>query len=190
MKFFILAILAGSLIAVSPSAVGQHYDDALHNNMSPAMRRAETDADQFSTQPIIVPLARSQIMNLCRKNMNKKDFMETRDVISKTIEIAKQAESHGSYHTFVASMNHVNGEARTYELTIVRKETAMVGILTKKTHEIETKNFNEFYYEIYSSDFGLPFQFIEKTPIERLNLTQDVADFMRQYLLRAAEQHR
>lgn len=76
MKFVIFTLLlVGSLIAVSPSALGQHYDDTLHNNLSPVMKRTETEAEQFSTNPIIIGLAQSQILRLTSQHMNKEDFL-------------------------------------------------------------------------------------------------------------------
>lgn len=189
MKLFIIAILAGTLLAVSPSAVGQHYDDTIHNNLSIDMRKLETDADVFSTNPVIAPLAKSQIMKLCLDNMQQEDFHQAKAQLSQVIDLAKKSDSHTTFHAFIANMSYKAGEARTYELTVVRNEKSLVGVLTKKTHivDVQAKK-NSFYFEIYSSVFGLPFRMIQST--NSTDLKKDMIEYMRQYLLRAAEQAR
>lgn len=190
MKFVILALLVGSLIAVSPSALGQHYDDTLHNNLSIEMRNTETEAEQFSTNPVIVGLAKSQILRLAAENMTAEDFKSASSIVRQVIDEAKAGESHHTFHAFFAAMDYENEQARTYELTLVRKETSIVGILTKKTHEVAAQKKYSFYFETYNSPFGLPFTYTQKGPIFDKELTNDLVIYMRQYLLRAAEQTR
>lgn len=187
MKFVILAFLIGSLIAVSPSSLSQHYDDTLHNNLSPEMKRTETDAEQFSTNPIIVGLAKAQILRLAAEHLKKEDFDHAQLAIHQVIADAKSGKSLHSYHGYFVAMDYKNGEARTYELTLVRKESSIVGILTKKTHEVEAQKKYSFYYETYESKFGLPFIFKSKAPILDSELTEDLISFTRQYLIRYAE---
>lgn len=190
MKFIILAILAGSLIAVSPSAVGQHYDDTLHNNLSIAMRSSETDATQVSTNPVIVPLARKTIVNLAKENMNQEDFAKMSGVVNQVVNMAKMGDSHTTFHAFIAALT-TESEVRTYELTVVRNENTLVGILNKKTHVIDTEvPSTQYYNEIYTSEFGLQFVSVSKSSIEKTEFSEDMVSYMREYLLRSAEQSR
>lgn len=66
----------------------------------------------------------------------------------------------------------------------------MVGILTQKTHVIDSKQIRTVYTELYRSEFGLPFIFTEKSENEDADLTEGMIEYMRQYLLRGAEQSR
>jgi hypothetical protein len=187
MKLFILALIAGSMLAVSPSAAGQHYDDTIHNNISIAMRKTEVDGDSFSTNPIIAPLAKNQIMKLAAKHMPAVDLDAAKETFLKTIDLAKKSESHTTFHAFVANMSFSTEEARTYELTVIRNEHSMVGVLSTKTHIVDNQGKNSFYSEIYSSEFGLPFNFTQKS---ETHLDKELISYMRQYLLRSAEQVR
>jgi hypothetical protein len=189
MKTVILALLVGSLIAISPSVAGQHYDDTLHNNLSTHMRNYEAEAEQFSTQPVIIGLAESQIMRLAKMHMGE-EFENAKTILKKVVDQAKSGDSHNTFHAFFVAMDYKNEQARTYEVSIIRKETSLVAAINKKTHELEKKEKWSFYYEIYTSAFGLPFVFQEKAPIFDTELTQDVVSYMRQYLLRSAERRR
>ena len=189
MKAVVLALLVGSLIAISPSVAGQHYADTLHNNLSVQMKNYEAEAEQFTTQPVIVGLAESQVMRLAKMHMGE-EFENAKTVLKKVVDMAKAGESFHTYHAFFVAMDYKNEQARTYEVTLVRKDTSLVAAINKKTHEIEKKQKWSFYYEIYSSGFGLSFIFHEKAPIFDTELTEDMINYMRQYLLRSAELRR
>ena len=122
--------------------------------------------------------------------MIPEDFAKAQSVIEKVINKAKAAQSHATYHAFFVAMDYKVEQARTYELTLVKNENSIVGLLTRKTHEVDAKDAYNFYFETYSSDFGLPFIFSEKAENTDAELTEDMISYMRQYLLRAAEQTR
>lgn len=189
-KLVLLALLAGSMLAVSPSAVGQHYDDTLHNNLSIGMRSVEAEVVQSSTHPVIVPLAHVQIMALCANNMRKEDFLNAKSEIKKTIADAKQSDSHKTFHALFIAMDKENSEARTYELTIVRNEKSLVGVVSSKTHSVEDLKESSFYFERYTSAFGLPFSYLAKSETISQDLTADMVQYIREYLLKGAEAQR
>jgi hypothetical protein len=190
MKVIIFAILIGSLLAVSPSALDQHYDDTLTNNLSLAMKKTETDAEHFSTNPVILPVVKHEVNKLAVAQMEVNDFYSARKVIKTLIEEAKNGSSHHTYHALFVAMDYKRSQARTYEFTLVRKDTSIVALLTKKVHEIESKDKYAFYFETYNSPFGLPFVFTAKAPVFDAELTPELIDYMRQYLLKFAEQTR
>lgn len=190
MKVIILALLVGSLVAISPSLAGQHYDDTLHNNLSSEMANKEVEAEQFTTQPIILGLAESQILRLAKIHLNAEDLEASSSIIKQVIDQAKAGEALTTYHAFLVFMDYKQEQARTYELSIVRKDTALVAAINLKTHEIEQKNKYQFYYETYSSEFGLPFVFHEQGPVFDQELSTEMISYMRQYLHRSAELRR
>jgi hypothetical protein len=189
-KILLLALLAGSMLAVSPSAAGQHYDDTLHNNLSVEMRDLDAEVALSSTQPIIVPLAYPQIMALCANNMQKEDFLKAKAEIKKTIVAAKESESHNTFHSLFIAMDLEKSEARTYELTVVRNEKSLVGIISSKVHPVDDIKENSFYFERYTSAFGMSFNKIEKSAIISEDLTSDMIQYIREYLIRGAEAQR
>ena len=186
-KLIIFAFLIGTLLAVSPRAVGQHYDDTLHNNLSVVMRASEVEITQVSTNPTIVPLAQMMINKMVAQNMPAEDLAASKAIIEKTIKIAKNAEADSTYHAFFIFMDPAVQQARTYELTLVRNENNIVGILNTKYHVLDADEVKAFHYEIYSSAFGLDFIVSEKSESA---VDQDLALYMRQYLTRGAEEYR
>eukprot|EP00178_Gracilaria_changii_P024879 TRINITY_DN7543_c0_g1_i5.p1 TRINITY_DN7543_c0_g1~~TRINITY_DN7543_c0_g1_i5.p1 ORF type:complete len:383 (-),score=82.60 TRINITY_DN7543_c0_g1_i5:70-1116(-) len=122
--------------------------------------------------------------------MTADDFKQASSIVRKVIAQAQKGESHHTYHAFFAAMDYEKAEARTYELTLVRKEHSVVAVLTKKTHELEAEDKYSFYYETYDSAFGLPFKFSSKAAIIDSELSQELVSYMRQYLIRYAEQTR
>lgn len=191
MKFLILALLAASVCTLSPSTPLTHqYDDMLFNNMGDQMLTVESDAEVTSTRPNILPVSKSQILKHCAEHMNKEDFENSLPIIKKTINAALKGQSHNSYHALLVAFDYRHSVARTYELTVNRQIRSLVAVLTKKNHELEKKDKNVFYFETYESVLGLPFTNIQRGPTFDSDVTSDLTDYIKQYLLRAAHEAR
>lgn len=191
MKLLIFAILAASVCTLSPSTrLTQQYDDMLFNNMGVKMFNVESDAEVTSTRPYILPISKAQILRHCAENMDKEDFENSLPIIKATIQAGLNGQSHNSYHALFIAFDYRNEVARTYELAINRHTKSLVAVLSKKNHEIEKKDKWSFYYETYESVLGLPFSNIQRGPRFDSDVTPELIEYIKQYLLRAAHKAR
>lgn len=191
MKYILLALLVASAYTMSPSVtLNQQYDDMLVNNMGNKILMLESEAEITTTKPLILPLAKVQILKHCAENMEKSDFENSLTIIKKVIKTAINGESHNSYHALLTTFDYRNEVARTYELTVSRNAKSVVAVLAKKFHEIEKKDKWSFYYETYESVLGLPFTNVERGPKFDSDVSFEMIGYIKQYLLRGAHQLR
>lgn len=189
MKYILLALIATSALALSPNTpVSHQYDDALYNNIGEQFKNFEATAEIHTTAPLLPVLSKVQIMRHCSVHMEDGDYEKAAPVIASLVEKAKVAHDSQNFHALFLSMDYKIAQMRTYELTIHRNTNTLVAILALKTHEIEENQEKEsFYYETYDSPFGFPFINIEKAPVTDSEITEELIQYSKQYLLRAAQ---
>ena len=119
--------------------------------------------------------------------MDKYEFSLAHEKISKTINDAKLAISDKSFHAFFTSIREGDLMARTYELTVIKKEKSLVGILSEKAHQLAEDMPSYFFFERNSSSFGLPFVLIERSSDVPTSLDLPSIRYMRDYLLRGSQ---
>lgn len=188
MKYLVFALLTASVLSLSPSTDLTHqYDDALFNNVNPEFKKIQVDADIQTTVPVAPLLSKIQIMRHCAQNMEGEDYERALPTIIAVVEKAKVSSPNHNYHALFLAMDYELEQMRTYELTVHRNENTLVAILSRKTHDIVKGAKKSFYYETYESPFGIPFINIEKSDVNDPEITPELVEYSKQYLLRAAQ---
>lgn len=187
-KFFVIAVLCGSLLALGPQTrLPLHYDDMLFNNLPVEGVKDDGDATTETWNIPSTPL-------FFLKPVVLKTFYEHADPISRlrgTVKLltvmskfrlqAKQGDSHHALF-FIER----EGVRKTYELTLVREEKTFQGVLTRRTESIPEETPEGFHFQTAVSELAFPFT-DEKvlasttvtTPHQIFNIRNKILDYIR-----------